>query len=514
MDRRAFLKGSTATAAILVGAGFLEACDPAVSTSEGAAKLASTTGLAALDATAQAELLRSGEASAKELAEAGIQRIEALNPALNAVVTKDFDRALERADSFDNGGAGLAAFAGVPYLIKDLTDFKGVVTSHGSRFHPPGPAGTHPTMVSAIEAAGLNVLGKSNTPEFGLLATTESVALGPCRNPWNTDHSSGGSSGGSAAAVASGMVPFAFASDGGGSIRIPASCCGVFGLKPSRGRMLDEQEDVAVTDISVRHTVSRTVRDSARLFSLTEASAAAAGLAPVGFVDGPSNRRLKIAFSTENLHGLAPEADVEAALTNVAALCESLGHQVTAVPHPVAGSGFLDQFILLWASGTLNITAMVEEMTGEPAGSSDLLEPWTLGLRNYFHMQPTGSLEVAIDGLQSASQKMAEFMADYDVWLTPVLNATPPLIGEQAPTVEFDTLLARTLDYVTYTPLQNAAGLPAMSVPLSLGANGLPIGSHFTARYGDERTLFELAYELEAARPWAEFWPPSNASAV
>ncbi len=507
MDRRAFLKTTTATVALIASSRFLIACegDPPSTAPD------SDSDLARLDATAQADLLRAGDLSARDLAEAGIRRIEAVNPAINAVVTTDYDRAVDRGSALDTAGDYSAPFAGVPYLIKDLTDYIGLRTTSGSRLRLDHISTEQPAMVDALAAAGLNTLGKSNTPEYGLLATTESLALGPCRNPWNLEHSSGGSSGGSAAAVAAGLVPFAWASDGGGSIRIPASACGVFGLKPSRGRMLDERDDIATEDIGVRHTVSRTVRDSAKLFSLTEGSGGKSPLIPVGHVKGPSDLRLKIAFTTQNLHGEQPEADVEACQEDVAALCENLGHEIVPVDHPLQGKGFLDAFIMLWASGTVGVTEMVEDETGKHASESDLIEPWTWGLADFFRAQSPDALENAIAKLTSARNTMETFMADYDVWLTPVLNSTAPKLGEQAPTVAFDTLLERTLSYVTYTPLQNAAGLPAMSVPLGFGTTGLPIGSQFTAKFGAERTLFELAYELEAARPWADNWAPVNA---
>ena len=479
LNRRYFL-GTAAASAIVAGAASLR---PGFAFAKDS--------FAHLDAMAQAELVRKKEVTSLELVEAAIGRIEAVNGKVNAVVYEAFDMARAAA----KGKLPDSPLSGVPYLIKDLDDVKGMRQTSGSRLFAEHMSDkTSPVPESAIKA-GMVVLGKSNTPEFGLLGTTESLLLGPCHNPWNLAHSSGGSSGGAAAAVASGMLPVAHASDGGGSIRIPASACGLVGLKPTRGRMNIGAIPMAA-DIGVENCVSRTVRDSAMVFSLSED---AAPLKPVGFVFGPSKKRLKIAFNTMNYYGKEPHEDVKAAVEATAKLCAGLGHEIVEVKNPVNGEEFIDAFLTVWASGPANLVALAKSKGLKP---EDVLEPWTIGLAEYFARKPKDALQVALAKFKDAEQKVDAFMAGYDVWLTPVLNAPAPKLGEQAPTVPFDTLYQRTIDYVTYTPIHNVAGTPAISLPLGMSKGGLPIGSQFAAAKGGEGVLLALAYELEAAQPW------------
>lgn len=452
-----------------------------------------------LDATAQAELVRRGEASALELVNAAIARIEALNPAINAVISPLFKEARAAA----RGPLAEGPFSGVPYLIKDLDDLAGVPTTGGSRLFADHVAETSSPHVQRSLAAGLIALGKSNVPEFGLLGTTESLLHGPCRNPWNLEHTPGGSSGGAAAAVAAGLVPFAHATDGGGSIRIPAACCGLFGLKPSRGRLGPGEADAGV-DISVKHCVSRSVRDSAALFAATEYQGDDAVLPPVGFVRGPSNRRLRIAFSTRTYTGAAPHPQVEAAAQQAAALCARLGHGVEEAAPVVDGEQFVDAFMTVWASGPAALLAEARQRNLDP---ESVLEPWTLALADMYAKKPATALADAIAHFRQIEDVYRAFFTRYDMVLTPTLAAPPVRIGEQAPTVAFDDLYERVTGWVAYTPVHNATGNPAMSVPLGWSADGLPIGIQFAAARGEERLLFELAYELEEAAAWTERWP-------
>ena len=456
--------------------------------------------LAKLDATAQAELVRKGELTALDLVEAGISRIEQVNGQVNAVVATFYDKAREAA----KGKLPDGPFAGVPNLVKDLDNLKGTSATSGSRFLAQNVSPETDPIIASKENAGFVMVGKSNTPEFGLLGTTESLLLGACHNPWNLAHSPGGSSGGAAAAVASGMVPVAHATDGGGSIRIPASCCGVFGLKPSRGR-IELGERQLPGDIGFQHCVSRSVRDSATLLAATERTGTAAVLPPVGHVDGPGKKRLKIAFGTMDYKGAEPAADVKAAIEDVAKLCADLGHEIVPANNPLDGKAFEDAFLAAWASGPAELLALVTQMGLEPEA---VLEPWTLGLANLYNSKPKGTLEKALAHFEKVTSDTVSFMKDYDVWLTPVLATAPPKTGEQAPTVPFDTLYERVFNYVTYTPLHNVVGTPAMSVPLSWNAAGLPIGAQFAASPGQEKVLLELAFELEQARPWADKYAP------
>ncbi len=458
-----------------------------------------------LDATAQAELVRKREVTPLELVDAAIRRIEALNPQLNAFVATCFDRAREQA----KGKLPDGPFTGVPYAIKDISNYVGTRCTMGSRLFEHNISDHNDGVVDSALKAGLIPLGKTNTPEFGLLATTESLLLGPAHNPWNLERSTGGSSGGAAAAVASGMLPFAHASDGGGSIRNPSSCCGVFGIKPSRARIFDMRQGPP-GDIAVSFAVSRSIRDSARLFAASEQTGPYARLTPVGEVKGPSPRRLKIAYSTTSATGIQADAEVVAALEKTAKLCSALGHTVIPAPHPVDGAKFVDHFLTLWAA----IPAQLEKYAWliglrqfDLVSAEDVLEPWTLGLAEWLKRKDSDAIERAVAYCKEVAKAYAAFFETYDLQLLPVLREPPIKLGEQAPDVPFETLRERIVAYSSFTPAYNAVGAPAMSVPLFMSSNGLPIGSQFGARLGDERTLFELAYELEQAQPWADRWP-------
>jgi amidase len=455
-----------------------------------------TDAFSGIDAVGQAALVRGGKASSLELVDAAITRIEAANPQINAVVAEYFDKARKRA----KGKLPAGPLSGMPYLIKDLNDIKGEIATSGSRLMAKHVGTTNNLMVQKALDAGMIILGKTNTPEFGLLASTESLQLGACHNPWNLDYSTGGSSGGAAAAVASGMLPVAHASDGGGSIRIPASCCGVFGLKPSRGRMNFGEAERMPGDIAVENCVSRSVRDSAMVFSLSEDSSQHALFKPTGFVSGPSKRRLKIAFSTQSTLGKEPHEDVKASIEATAALCKGLGHEIVEVSNPITGQEFTDNFLTVWASGPAQLVQLAMSLKLSP---ETVLEPWTIGLAQYYAKQPKDALAKSLAYLKKAEAATDAFMSQYDAWLTPVLSSAPPKLGEQAPTVPFDTLYERVTSYVAYTPIHNVAGTPAMAVPLGWSKNGLPIGSQFAAAKGGEGLLYALAYELERAQPWA-----------
>jgi amidase len=458
------------------------------------------------DATETAARIRSGELSALEAVQAAIARAEALQPRLNCIVNSDFDRALAKAKA---GGLS-GPFAGVPFLVKDLDDYAGLPTRNGSqsgRYTPPAPA--TPPYVSAFDRAGLVVIGKSATPEYGFLPTTEPVATGPTRNPWDPGRSSGGSSGGAAAAVAAGVVPFAHASDGGGSIRIPAACCGLFGLKPSRGRMIGTRDQRQISDISVDHCVTRSVRDSAALFALTEDSGPGALFPPVGLVAAAGRRRLRIGLAMDGSSG-PPSPEVAAAVDDAARLLTGLGHRVTPTRLPLDGPQFIQDFLLLWASGAQQLV----EATGRiirHKPDSRVLEPFTLGMAEMAAKAGPAAIPPVLERLTAAARAYDGWFGRFDVILSPVLDTPAPPLGELAGTVPYDTLVARLIEYVGWTPLHNVAGAPAMSVPLAWSASGLPIGVQFAARAGAERTLFELAYELERARPWAGRLPPVHA---
>jgi amidase len=458
--------------------------------------------MALLDAMGQAELVRTRQVSALELLDACVARVQRLNPKINAVVTEFLDRARAVA----KGPLPASPLSGVPYLIKDLVGVKGERMTAGSRLFAGYIAeDTSPAAQAAIDA-GMVVFGKTNTCEFGLLPTTESLLLGPARNPWNLDYSTGGSSGGAAAAVAAGLLPIAHGTDAGGSIRIPASCCGIFGLKTSRFRVPNPDPLPGAPD--VEFCVSRSVRDSAMLLSLSEDRRPHAPLKPVGFVRAPAQQRLKIALCTQNVHGEQPAKEVREMMHDTARLCESLGHHIIEVDNPVDGERFMAAFEIIWGLLPLRGVGLAKEHHVKP---EEVLEPWTLGLARQVAGISKERIGAAVAYFATLQRQLETFMRPYDVWLTPVTFSPAPRIGELAPTVAFETLKKRTERYTSYTPVQNATGAPAMSVPLHWTREGLPFGSHFSAKLGAEATLLSLAYELEEARPWRAKRPPASA---
>ena len=458
------------------------------------------------DATTVASMIRSKEISAVEAVEMAIRRSETLQPALNFMVNSDFDRALDAAKK----GGQTGPFAGVPYLVKDLDDYAGLPTRSGSRgnmLNPP--ATTTDPYVQAALSAGFIVIGKSASPEFGYLPTTEPLALGATHNPWNLTHSTGGSSGGAAAAVSSGVVPLAHASDGGGSIRIPASNCGLFGFKPSRGRLAGSIGD-KVVNLSVNHAETHSVRDSAALFAATERTDAGAPYRPIGFIRKAARKNLKIGVLSTSGSGHLPDAEVRAGLDGAVKLLQGLGHHVSEARWPIDSARFGQDFLILWSAGAaMDIAAMSKALGHAP--DTSMAEPFSLGMAELVARAPAGTVEAAIGRLTADSAAYDVWFNSFDVIVSPVLAKPPVPLGYVSGEVPFATLSERLTDYVGYTPLQNIAGAPAMSVPLHWTADGLPVGVQFAAKAGNDALLFQLAYQLEVARPWAGRKPPVSA---
>jgi amidase len=490
LSRRAFLAHSAALGALAAG------CSGATG---------ATDALGDSDAVGLAARIGAGEITAADALNAAIARAEGVNGQLNFIAAPIYDYARERV-----GGPLSGPFAGVPTLIKDLMPIAGQPTHYGCRAFADNVADAHPPYVDALLAAGVVPFAKSTTPEFGLTATTEPALGGPTKNPWDLTRSCGGSSGGAAVAVAARVVPIAHASDGGGSIRIPASCNGVFGLKPSRDRTIIASAPDRGLSISVNGCVSISVRDTAAWLAATEQTGDAAALAPVGLVEGPNTQRLRIRLAIADARGADPDADVRAATEAVAELCRSLGHEVSEGALAINGAQFADDFTLLWAAGAAEIVATVRQRAGDAAPLDQVLEPLTLELAQRFAEAPPGAIEAAIGRLRAVDAAYQAAFSDFDVLLTPVLAKTPPLLGELSP-MQGLAGFERVADYVGYTPLQNVAGAPAMSVPLTWSQAGLPIGAHFSAPTGQERRLLELAYELEQAQPWAARKPTVHA---
>lgn len=483
--------------------GLASACANGASTASQASPSADDA-LGDLDATGLAARIRSGAVTAEDALNAAVARAERLNPQLNFIATPTYEYARARLSQRLAG-----PFAGVPTLIKDLMPVAGLPTKYGSRAFANYVATEQPPYMDALLAAGLVPFGKSTTPEFGLTATTEPLLGGDTRNPWDVTRSSGGSSGGAAVAVAARVVPIAHASDGGGSIRIPASCNGLVGLKPSRGRSVSGGRADSGIDISVNGCVSRSVRDTAAWLAATEQSGAEATFPPVGVATGPSTRRLRIRLDIPNALGNEPHPEVRAAAESAAELCQALGHEVREGRPDLDGRQFSADFILLWSAGAAEVVALVQSQAGDiPLGQ--LLEPLTLDLAAHYQQQGQAALEAAIGRLREVEARYAAFFSDADVYLTPVLAQPPVPLGQIAGSLGMEAFNTLT-DYVGYTPLQNVAGAPAISLPLGWSSRGLPIGVHFSAAAGAERALLELAYELEQAQPWAARKPPVNA---
>lgn len=464
-----------------------------------------------LDAVAQAALVRAGDVQPIELVDAAIAKIEKLNPGLNAVVTPMFETARQAA----KGPLPDGPLKGVPFLLKDLlAEYAGAPMSEGSRFLSDYVSPHDSELVARYKRAGLVVVGKTNTPEFGLKPTTEPELFGPTLNPWNTAHTPGGSSGGSAAAVASGMVAAAHANDGGGSIRGPASWCGLVGLKPTRGRNpLGPDYGELIGGLVCEHVVTRTVRDSAAILDATAgADPGAPYVAPVPsrpFLDevGADPGRLKIAFSARSIHGHDPDPACAEAVENAARLCESLGHQVVEDVPAVDGGQLAPLFGTLWAAFGAWTLRDWEARTGRPATPGQFEKHTWIMSETDKHLRAS-DLAMAMQNLQRFARKVAGFHETYDIWLTPTMNTPPPPLGFFDHDKE-DRARARVRMEAAayYTSLCNVTGQPAISLPLHQTTDGLPVGVQLIGRYGDEATLFRLSAQLEAAQPWAEKWP-------
>lgn len=480
-----------------------------------------TNDFAFLDATAQAELVRSKEVSPTELVSSAIGCIERLNPRLNAVSTPLFEQALQAAARVDRD----APFAGVPFVLKDLiADFAGASRADGSGFLASRYVSPRDNeLVSRFKRAGLIVLGKTNTPEFGLLPTTEPVRFGPTRNPWDTTRGTGGSSGGSSAAVAAGMVAAGHANDGGGSIRIPASCCGLVGLKPTRGRnsLAPDLGDIG-GGIICEHVVTRSVRDSAAILDATAGSVPGDPYTPplperpFAAEVGRAPARLRIGFGSVALTGVPAHPDCVAAVQATALLCQQLGHDVEETSPLVESNllfrsfgqvmtGYLGWCIKTWA-----------QRTGFTPQESDF-EPATWRMYQKSLAQFGGDYLLAWQGLQQTCGQFAAFFTGHEIWLTPTLVQPPVPLGYFDYTHETrEQYIAHLGHFTGFTLIANATGQPAISLPLHWTQNetggGLPVGVQLTGRYADEATLIRLTAQLEQARPWSHRRPPINAA--
>jgi amidase len=465
-----------------------------------------------LDATAQADLVDSGQVTAVELVDAAAERIEALDGPVNAVVIRWFDHARDVAASEPTG-----PFAGVPFLLKDLwAHYDGQVLTNGSialRNAQP-VSNSNSNLVGRFNQAGLVTLGRSSSPELGSVPVTEPAAYGPTRNPWDTTRTSGGSSGGAAVAVATGMVPVAHASDGGGSIRIPASCCGLVGLKPSQGRVSQGPERTEA-DLGVDFCVTRSVRDTARM--LDAVSGPGVGdviIAPPPirpFTDelGVDPGTLRIGLLDHHPHGQPVHDDCATAVRAVAALLEGLGHIVEpGCPPAMTDPSFTGRFMALWAVNRATGIDVLSSMAGRELSADDV------DAANWAQAQFAKNL-TAVDLAKANAavlgfrRSVHQWWADgHDLLLTPTLGLPPVEIGEIDPQPDDPMAgMRRAAEFVPFTPAFNTSGQPAINLPLHWNDDGMPIGIQLVAAYGREDLLIRVASQLEAAAPWADRTP-------
>ena len=476
--------------------------------------------LARLDATAQAELVRSGQASPTELVEAAIARIEAVDPQLNAVIHRQFDeaRALAAGDLPDG------PFRGVPFLVKDLdSSYEAGQPYHaGTRYlqkHGYTPTADS-ELIRRYKAAGLVITGRTNCPELGLQPTTEPATQGPTHNPWDPTRSPGGSSGGSAAAVAAGLVPMAHAGDGGGSIRIPASACGLVGLKPSRARHTNAPENEAWAGLVGRNVVSHSVRDTAGALDVIAGPApgdpyqAPPPVRPYAEEVGADPGALRIGWLVDDPGGAVPtEPACAAAVQSALRLLEGLGHRIEAsAPDGLESEQVVGNFTACFGAWTALDLAHFEALVGVPMVDGDV-EPGTAAIAELGRSVTAVQYLEALDRLQTWSRRVAAWWEHHDVLVLPTMPVLPTPLGAFAATPDnplAEMVLSTTV--VLYTAPFNITGQPAISLPLHWTEDGLPVGVQLVAAFGREDQLLQVASQLEAAAPWADRTPPITAS--
>lgn len=447
------------------------------------------------DAVALAALISKKELCPGALVDASIARAKRVNGSLNAIATTDFDRA---RSSSRQGLSG--PFAGIPTFIKDTEQVRGLSLYLGSNALPGEVSDDSSDIVKQIDATGLVTIGTSTTPEFGLKGTTESDRFGATRNPWNMEYSTGGSSGGAAALVAAGVVPIAHANDGAGSIRIPASCCGLVGLKPTRGRLAGKEvPGYFPANIFHEGVVTRTVRDTAAFYQAVEQTSGAGTLPPIGGELKSGSQRMRIAVLTENCKGMNCDSQNATAALHSADLCSDLGHHVERIDNPFYAR-FDDDFWILWSHIAFTLRYFGKTLVSKSFEHVEL-QDWARFLIGHnwknIHRMPR-----AFRRLKLFVSQYDEFMSNYDVLMTPTLGTPTPKIGYFGPMVRGEVHLERIDRFLPFTKYQNISGAPAITLPLATCAAGLPIGIQLASKFGEDRKLLELALELEQAAPW------------
>ncbi len=465
------------------------------------------------DGTALAAMVRAGDVTSSELVAAAIARALAVEPSLCAIAERRFDDSsglrLRSNDAIASSGA---AFAGVPTFIKDMTDVAGMVSGYGSAaFARAKPARRTDPLAQQLFDMGLVCIGKSTMPELGLMPTTEYPDRPPTRNPWNTSHTAGGSSGGSAALVAAGVVPIAHASDGGGSTRIPAACCGLVGLKATRGRLIPTKHTkTQIVGLTVEGVVTRSVRDTAAFYAEADKRFRNKRLPPIGQVARPLSRPLRVGVINTSPGSAKIDAETQRVLDETAGLLETLDHRVTPASAPVTDQ-FREDFITYWSFLGFALVRLGSRVIAPSFRRSGLTD-FTEGLAAHFGKRWRHA-PAAVRRLRQSAKTYATLFETHDVILSPTLAHVTPEIGYLAMDLPFDVVFPRACDWTSFTPYANANGAPSISLPLGHNSDAnLPIGMMFGANHGQETLLLELALQLEEASPWKSLEMPPAVS--
>lgn len=462
--------------------------------------------LGTMDATAIAQAIAKGELSVAEVTEAAIARAEKVNPALNAIVVKMYDNARK----FNGTKNGLY---GVPTFIKDNDNVAGFPTQLGTGSFKAKTAKANSKFVNQVLATGMNALGKTTLPEFGLICSTENERWGITRNPWNTDYTTGGSSSGSAAMVASGVVPIALANDGAGSTRIPAAICGLVGLKPSR-RRIHGMDGAELMPLQIVHqgVLTRSVRDTALFYAEAEKYFANPKLPKLGHIQSPNKKRLRITFYNNLAAGKVGymDADTYRVQMETAALLQSMGHTVEQVNLPVDADVMADYFLHYYGFLAYMISHW-SRFVVQTSVDKSVLEPFTTGLAERFKANKSKLLS-NVNAMRKIGADVEKDFDKYDVIMTPTLAHKTPKIGYFSPQLSSEEVTRRAIHYASYTGLNNVTGSPAISLPMGTDEDGMPMGVHLIAPYGNDQRLIELAYELEQAKPWGHIYNSVNAA--
>lgn len=454
-----------------------------------------------LDAVGIAEALSKKEISALEVTEAAIQRAEKIDPQLGAIVYKCYDTARINANHVSG------YFGGIPTFVKDNENMKGIPTQFGTKAFQAKPAKKNSRFVNQFIATGLNVIGKTTLPEFGLICSTENPKWGITRNPWNTDYTPGGSSSGSAAMVAAGVVPIAMANDGAGSTRIPASCTGLVGLKPSRNRLMNfEGSDALPINIGYEGVLTRSVRDTIAFYQAAEQYYKNEKLPPIGNNIYPTNSKLRIAYFENLPEGKMghQDADTEASVAKSVKILGNLGHSVTCLPFPI-DIDFMSQHFLRYYGFLAFLLKDLSRIALNAKMQKEELENFTTGLSKQFTANIT-QLPSSLKLLKKIGAETEHAFNDFDVILTPVVSHVVPPIGYFDPTIPYEEICRRAVSFASYTGLQNITGSPAIAIPMSNSKQELPIGVQLTAPLGQDRLLLELALQVEQANPFKKIY--------